>query len=191
MNPDDSFYQFARRPDLSEPSQSFTFRTRDAEAGGGGGGSARAATSKLPWSLRAVTAGSPPATTYTIDSAKVVTNLLTNAGPTVTGLTGIVLAANTKVWLSISFSSGNPSGWEVTTTNPAGSHVTFGGEPNYYQTSAHYLLGQVLSGNNANLPGFDFSIGASNYHYEQLATTRLTSTTMIVNGQIAVYPSAL
>jgi hypothetical protein len=57
MNPDDSFYQFARRPDLSEPSQSFTFRTRDAEAGGGGGGGrARAATPTHPFKLTDATA---------------------------------------------------------------------------------------------------------------------------------------
>lgn len=147
--------------------------------------------SPLPWGLRAVTAGSPPSTSYTIDQAKLVTNLLDGSGPVVTGLTGIELGATTKVWLKGTFDgSGNPTGWEVTTAGPSGDWITWTGtSPSFIQNGAWYFLGQVLEGSAPGLPGFDFDLAGSPYHYEQIATTQLIMPRGCVNGRIVFYPS--
>ena len=151
------------------------------EMGGGGGAPAT-------WSLHPVTAGNPPVTTYTIDSAVLVGNVLTGAELTVTGLTGIVLGVGTNVWLSGAFTTGSPTGWAVTTVGPVGAD-RFTWNASNQQLTSFLLLGRVISGLHPNKPGFGLTLGAAPYHYEQLCSVALLVSWGCINGRVAARPS--
>jgi hypothetical protein len=106
---------------------------------------------------------------------------------TITALTTpITLAATTKIWLKGTVASYEITGASITIVNPA-NPVTYASGA---QTEFHLLIGSVSSGFNENAPGFDFTIGGSEYHFEQMLNTHLLLRLICNDGQPALYPLA-
>jgi hypothetical protein len=120
-----------------------------------------------------------------------VSNVVTGALVTVTGLADLPLTAETKYWLSAIFSEvGAVTGWEVTAEreDPDADAITWSGtgtsEDPFIQTGYYYLLGEVVEGSQPNLAGFDFTIDGHTYHLTQQAFTRLAIIRPCINGRL-------
>ena len=146
--------------------------------GGGGAGH--------PWKI-VNTGGDTCAVTQPI----LVSSVQTGDTVTPTGLTGLALAGDKTYWLKASFTAGAITGWSIDTTGPTGNRLVFSTTgPTYYQTELWYPLARSYSGSHPELSGFDFIPTGSTItlHLEQLCSTPLALTRVVVDGYGGLYP---